>query len=333
MPGIDRETAYLIRDILALPEKERIKVFEKLREDLSEAAAPSAIDELNVKMKNAIETFNKVAEHLGYDHDLLKLQMKMREFDSVPSRHRDGVKARQIAGVFFGSWPLAKRAATGGSLEPSPRQAKLREELVRQRRRVERMSAGIYEFLDSEPEQTGSNAYDRWRKERNKELPADSRPLASAGHIVNTYRRKWDQLFEEAQKGSLSPPGNGVGTAQSEQPESGSGEEQAGSGAKTDPAAYVFDLELVARRIRAELDRRGWTPRDLQLHHEISEVTVRNIEDGQRGQNIHFSTIVRIASALEIPIEHFVTSDGQQGPPPKRPRKRAYKRRKRSKRG
>jgi len=147
----DREVGYLLHDIFALPEKERIKVFEKLREDLSEAVPPSKIDEINFQMGEAIKVFNKVADHLGYDHELLKLGMKMKEFNAAPSRVRDGVTARQIAGAFLGSWSLAKQAAIGEVIAPSPTQAKLRERLSRSRRKVARMNAAVYEFLESDP--------------------------------------------------------------------------------------------------------------------------------------------------------------------------------------
>ena len=109
---ISRQTGYLLRDIFNLPERERINLFEKLREDLAAATAPSISDQINAKMAAGIEALDRVAEHLGYDDEASKLGMKMvDEFNAAPEELRGGLKARQIAGAFSDSWPLAKQAS------------------------------------------------------------------------------------------------------------------------------------------------------------------------------------------------------------------------------
>lgn len=92
MSGLERERANIIRDILVLPERDRVEILRAVDQDLAAGAKASPIAEVAEQMANALETFDKVADHLGYDSDIAKLMMKIREFDSAPDSIREGVQ-------------------------------------------------------------------------------------------------------------------------------------------------------------------------------------------------------------------------------------------------
>lgn len=326
------EVGYLLRDILNLPERDRVKVFETLREDLGEAAAPSKIDEINEKMANAIETFNRVADHLGYDNGLAKLSMTMREFNEAPTRVRDGVQARHIAGAFFGSWPLALQAAIGESIEPRPTQTKLRQRLSTQRLRVERMSAGLYEWLDTKPENKARDSYDQWKLKRNRQLDDDQRPFASARHIAQVYGRPWREIVAEAETGKLGLPHfeHDEDPLASQRTPTDAPEDPALEAEPSEPPSpseYSFDAHLLARRVRQALDDKAWNRQELERRTGIPRPTVQGIEDGGTAQGVTFATVVRLAAAFEVPLDWFLTPDGKSGLPPRRGRTQSTKER------
>ena len=335
MSRTDRDTSDLLRDIFALPDRERIKILERLREDLADAAPPSKSDEINSQQKTAIEVFNNVAEHLRYDHDLEKLMIKMREFDAAPYRVREGVKARQIA-KFFGSWHLAKAAAIGESLEPSPAQHRRRRLVIARNRRYARFQQGLYEWIATDPEKTSHKSYNDWRSERNKNLADDELPFVTSHQITSTWKRLWADIVADTKAGTLAPP---VVTRTEDPYISERGKDLADTEShaldSNEDGERVFDPDLVSRRLHEALEARGLTAHTLSKQTEIPEVTIRGVEDGKSRERIYFSTIVRLANSLDVPVEWFATPDGKSGLPPRRNRrpKKSPRKNRRSRRG
>jgi transcriptional regulator with XRE-family HTH domain len=64
----------------------------------------------------------------------------------------------------------------------------------------------------------------------------------------------------------------------------------------------------------------------MKLHPStVSDPTISKLEDGVQGDRIFFTTIVRLARALEVPIDYFVTPDGRAGLPLREAKGRSHR--------
>jgi transcriptional regulator with XRE-family HTH domain len=335
--SLSNEARYLIRDIVALPERERIAIFEELRKDLAGQIGPSTSDDLNVERANAIETFNKVAKYLGYEDELLATRMTMEEFDKAPSRVRDGAKARQVARVFLNSWPLAKLAATGGILPVDLLTQRKRSKIAFQQRVSARHQTGLYEWLESDPDDESQAAYDRWRTERNKRLDEDERPFVKAKQIRVRFQKPWEEIIEEAKAGALVHP-----DALKDEPEEilkaqfEPGEDLEALLAGSAKSQRIYDLNLIARRLHAARSELKISLNELARRADLSPSTVADIERGVSSL-VSFYALLKLATTLNVTLDYFATPDGGRGLPSakktKNTRTKAAAKRKSAKRG
>jgi DNA-binding XRE family transcriptional regulator len=317
-PPIDRETANVLRDVLDLPERERLRVINEARDDLAEGGRQLPGQRVVEQMDNAIETFDQVAAHLGLDDDLAKLVMKMKTFDAVPYRVRDGLKARQLARV-FGSWHLVKQAAVGEKLQTTPSQKRRRERFVKERRRSRRIEEGLNEWLATDPEKATMSAYNSWREKQNASLePGELQFLASTS-ITTMWKRGWRELVADAKSGTLKPP---LIEANDPFASERSVEADTEPGVDLDletaaPADLDFDPDLIARRVREARTARKMSMNQLASRTDVSAHSIMNLESGKQGQRIYLRSVLRLARALDVPIDFFVTPDGKRGLPPR----------------
>jgi len=344
MADLNPNLALLLRDLFALPDHERALVYQKLTEDLEQASAPSPITRANEARINAVEVFDKVAEHLGLDNDFAKLALRMREFDAVPSRVREGYKARQLAAVYLGSWPLLKQAAIRAPLQTSPTQAKHRKRFLARRSYYARQQTGLHEWLENEPVVTTRAAYNAWRDERNRNLKEGERPFVSADTITRNWGQSWTEIVTAAQQGQLRPPAEpvsaGGGAAEGVAVAGGAAEGAAGGGAEgaagdpsvASPKDLIFETDLIARRLADELRGRKLTYKALAKLTGLDPSTFSRILGDNRGERIEFSTVIKLAAGLNLPTDWFATADGKTGLPvlPKQPRGRRRNRRRKT---
>lgn len=327
MPPLSRDAKNLIRDALALPERERVEMLNAVAKDLAAGGALAPEVAKGEEMRNAMEIFNNVADHLGYDSDIAKLLMKMREFDSAPARVREGVKARQIARVFFNSWDTAKAAAVGEDLPVTPAQEKQRRLVGRERRRNRRIEEGLEQWLATDPERTSVSAYNQWRKEQNAQLSDGEPKFLAPTSIITYWDRSWPEIIAEAQAGTLKPPriqaGDPLAAERTEEAEATGTELDFESG---EPGKVEFDPSLIARRLRQARTARGMTKSELSARSTLSKTAIERLEDGRQGDRIQFSSIIRLARALTVPVDFFVTDDGKTGLPPRQGIAQAKKR-------
>ena len=61
---------------------------------------------------------------------------------------------------------------------------------------------------------------------------------------------------------------------------------------------------MLWNKIQKQLDKKGWTRYRLAKEAKISEMTLVKLRNG-KAQNIHFSTMCKIADALDVSLDEF----------------------------
>lgn len=73
---------------------------------------------------------------------------------------------------------------------------------------------------------------------------------------------------------------------------------------------YNIDIRVLGKNVRRFRKRRGWTQVDLETNTGIPQGDVSRIENGLL--DLHFSSIVRLAEALEVPTKDLLDIENSE---------------------
>lgn len=300
-----------MREVVLLAERDRVKLFELLRQDLAGTVAPDPADAVNTRRKDALTAYAAVAMHLDLD-DEGRRALTMREFDEASQATQSGWTAKQVAAAFYDSWPLAKQAALGERLSVDVDQKWRRKSEARHVRTHARYATGLIEWLDTDPDELTQASYDAWRKERNDNLVEGEPPFVGAARIRQVCTGRFADIAQRVR--------DGLPIFEEAPTEEASGTDQDQPGIDLDdielasPSAYVHDPELLARRVNEGRLARGWTKAELGRRAGLDASHISIIEGGKR-REVTFIVVSRLAKGLDLSIEYFLTDDGGAGLP------------------
>lgn len=198
---LSKQTRELIREILDLPDRERIEVFASLREDLDAQGnilEEHQTDEQNQKMRDAVEAFAAVRKHLDLSDDEARL-LTMAKYDKAQAELKLGFSAKKVVSAFDNSWDLVKKTALGGRLPVSQSQKWKRKAISQQSRLHYRHIVGIRMWLKTNPESKTRNAYNVWREKYNDENKGLEPLLVAHRTILAATTKSWEQVLSEAE--------------------------------------------------------------------------------------------------------------------------------------
>lgn len=196
----------IVREALRLPERQRIWVFERLREDLASARSkPREADQINQRMRQAAQALKRAAEHLNLTGEQERLALTIRAYDQIPEKIREGWSAKRVRGAFIGSWELAKGVAFTDMRLPvaTALKAKRRKALGQKPRSNAFAINSLCEWLAQNPATKTVSAYDQWRQQHNRELPDGRRPAPTKEAIRAHWQGPWSEIVLAAEEDRL----------------------------------------------------------------------------------------------------------------------------------
>ncbi len=309
----------LTREIVALPARWQVWVFEWLREDLAAVdLAGHETDEANARMRAAAAALDRVIEHLGLTDQEAKLGLTMREFDAAPENARKGWTARRVAAAYRGSWQLAKEVAFSGKRfqVQFQRKRQRRQELPHKAREVSRDLTRVREWLATKPPKRTKSAFDAWRLQHNRNLPTGVKPVVQAKALRDYWSCPWSEVVAAAEENRLPrSPFKGQRTPTVSESDL-KALEALRSRAIAAPDDLVDDPALRARRIRQLREAIGWSAEKLSRQAGLGKSVVGGLES-ERAVNPKIGTLIRIARAVSVSLDLLATDDGKSGFPPK----------------
>ncbi len=199
-----KQTRELIREILDLPDRERIEVLAALRDDLDAQGnllEAHQADEQNQKMRDALEAFAAVRKHLDLSDDEARL-LTMAKYDNAQKELKLGFSAQKVVSAFDNSWDLVKKTSLGGRLPVSQSQKWKRKAISQKSRLHYRHLVGIKKWLDTSPESKTRNAYNVWREKYNEENKGLEPLLVTDRTILAATTKSWQEVLSEAENAS-----------------------------------------------------------------------------------------------------------------------------------
>lgn len=291
----------IVREAEFLPDKWRLWLAEQIEKDFQAIDLEQReVEQLNRKLSEAIEVLRRVAKHLKLADDEALASLTMPMFDAAPERVRQGWKSRRVAKVMRGSWNLAKGTAFGDERLPviQERERERREGLARKRRESAFSLSGLDAWLATEPKAKTRAAYERWRKNQNRQQRTGLKPLPGQEAIRERWQLTWAEIVEAVERGRIP------------------GEDEAEQGTKAEPSRklstsvaprsqrYVLDSKLRARRIREARKAKGLTLNQLALQVGTNRSHLGKIENGKAKQP-SFELVAKLAEALDLTLDDF----------------------------
>ena len=189
-----------MRQILALPDRDKFIVFETLREYLGGELDAEGEGERQVRLRSeALEAMNQVALHL-----------KLGE-GKAPTATQFDKAAREI-GLDWNSskvvraytrWRNAAQAFRGDHVARTPKQRRLDRQVRGNPRTCEEYLAGVKKFLDTKPAKENVAEYSAWREDYNSQLADGEMPVACVSTLDSHLGIPWDSL-KAAARGETS---------------------------------------------------------------------------------------------------------------------------------
>jgi DNA-binding XRE family transcriptional regulator len=291
----------LLRESLFLPERWRVWLYERLREDLPEVDwEQHRIDLIGARMSAAISSLDRVADHLGLEDQKAQLRLTIREFDAAPESVREGWRARQVANVLRGSWTLAKGIAFTDQRLPVAAEVywKRAEGLARKLREGAFTLGGVQAWLDTKPKKKTRGAYDAWAKARNKELgEGKRRPIPLGKALGNRWRVPLAEIIKAVEEGRI--PGEDPDALLADN----DGHPDHPEDQRPDRPLNL-DPEFQAQRIRAAREARGLSMRELADRASVDASQLGRIEKGHV-RNPTFETLAKLANTLGLSLDEL----------------------------
>lgn len=299
----------IAREALFLPERWRVWLLERLREDLNEIDwEQHHIDVIGARMSAAIKALERVTDHLGLEDQEARLRLTMSEFDAAPESVRDGWRARQVSNVLRGSWSLAKGVAFADERLPvvPERQWERAEGLARKRREGKLTFISVKTWLDTKPKKKTFTAYDTWARSRNKELAAGEKPIPLAKTLVKRWQVPMAEIIKVAEEGRV--PGEDDDALPADDPS------QPDPPRITQPAQPLnLDLGFYGQQIRIAREARGWTLNHLFLETQLDPSQISRIEKGEV-RNPSFQTVAKLAHVLGLSLSELTAGPSTDEP-------------------
>lgn len=186
-----------MRRVFALSTRERLTVYEELRDYLGLAAAVETEVEREIEARRkTLEAMRAVAAHLGRAEGE---GIKVREYNQARRELGLDVSEKQIRSA-WGRWREANRVLAGGKARESPAQRSFRRHSSGKQPTKDTPFSALCEWLHDEhgvagapPASKGATDYGKYRKVRNatsslKDLPR----LPTASYIVTTTGLLWE---------------------------------------------------------------------------------------------------------------------------------------------
>jgi hypothetical protein len=319
-----RDFDSLKRRVLNLPEADRLELYRAVSTSVQVADPPSVAEAQVERRAVAMEILRAAKAELKLDDDGVR-DLTMTRFDSLPEATRQGWKAARIARAFGGTWRYAKMALLGERLPMNLQQRQQRIQASQRARFHQDHVEGVALWLDSKPSSESPSAYDAWAANWNANRQPEQLKLAKAVSIKRSKR--WDAVLAAA-KGETPLPAEKVSAPARAKPERAwtkgnlvevvSADELPVDDNPAALATRVLDGELLARRIFWTRLARGMGRAEVSSRADLADGNLYMAETGQRSESPVFWTIARIALALEVPLDHFLTPDGRSGVPPAR---------------
>jgi hypothetical protein len=325
----EREINDLKRRILDLAERDRIAIHQALQESLAATQPPTVADQQNERRAQASRVMDRVAEHLRLDDDG-KRELTMGQFDAVDPDVRESWRAARVAGAFGKSWPAAKTVWLGHSLGVNLHQRQLRRQAARRDQLFQDHILGLRRWLDEEPETPELERYDAWAEQQNASREPGARPLVKASTIVR--RRSWNEALRLARHEDIeeqeAKPDEEARRTEAEAPRTEAEAQEHTDEPLPSPKEHdrQTDPQLLSRRIFYARKARDLRRSELSIKASLADGALYRLETGIAAEP-YFWTMARLAIALEVPLDHFITPDGRTGLPPARGGPRGRKKR------
>jgi DNA-binding XRE family transcriptional regulator len=306
----ERLARELARETLFLTERWRVWLYERLRKDYEAYDKEQhRIDQLNKRMNEAVQALERVARHLKLTDQSDQLTMTMAQFDATPDRIREGWKARRVADAVRRSWALAKGVAFDNVMLPvaAERKWEQRQVLSRKRRESQFALGSVQDWLVSEPAMKTRAAYDRWSKQRNRELKPGQKHVLQAQGVQRYWRFPWEKIVAAVEQKRSPGETDAEDQLATKQTPNRAPAKSSGAGSKPVLDTFVLDPGLRAKLIENARREHGWTIKELARRVGIDPSTLANIERG-KARNPSFETIAKLAHALDLSLTDFVTA-------------------------
>ena len=219
----------------------------------------------------------------------------MREFNAAPRRVRAGWDAAKVARVWLG-WTHAKSALLGHRTPKTKIEQRREQQTDRRQEVLEQQLAGLQAWLATNPRATTRTTYDTWRDRENRRRGEDDPSFVRSATLIGNFAVPFDRLVELARR------------EPDESEEQDAASEEVVPGIGTD--RRVADGSTLAANLKAARLARGMSRTELTVRAGLAEGHVTRMEQG-RIQAPVFPSMVKIAVALSVPLDYFVTPNAK----------------------
>jgi hypothetical protein len=190
----------VMRRVWALPERDRLAIYETLRAYLAQGGAPETDAERQVRLRaEALEAMRRAAEHLGLEEGEALTGPQYDQAEAALGLPKRGRVIRA-----YGRWENACGALTGGWVPETPAQRSLRSATSGRRRNAVAHLEGIRHWI----EESGGLSptvrnYDAYVKAHNGAIGEGELPVVTSHAVQSAFPGlQWSEIIEGAQTGT-----------------------------------------------------------------------------------------------------------------------------------
>jgi ribosome-binding protein aMBF1 (putative translation factor) len=285
-----------LESIAQLSDAELVALHDEIRQRLDLAARDEPDQRKIDRQATTLAALRRVSEHLGLEDEQL-FGLSVTSYDEAASELGLAVSSAQIVRA-WGSWRDARLVLAGQRI-PFRRQRSNAPEA--ELGRIAEMTQAIRAWLDSEPANHSTRAYDEWVREANATAQRANSPWPGRTTIVKQLRMGWDDCVDFVTK-----------EAATNAPRVASKIARSGVNAAAREARRSFELDAVrvGLRVRALREVAGWSQLDLSYLSGLPQSSISKMERGLTTPSL--KTLALLGRCLDISSDRLLNASREE---------------------